>query len=128
MVASPGSQPLNTFKKQQEIEYSMKLKEIPISELLNILDTDTAKDINLSADNNENFLGYLSGPQESIKYNTALYDEDVEDFILNSTVIEIIKKARSTGDHKSAEKVRVLRSARAVIYCAGIRTEGHYGV
>lgn len=128
MVASPGPRPLNTYKKQQEIEYSNKLRDIPIDELVHILDPITAEIIDTSANKNTEFTDCLTTNQEIVKYNTAIYDEELEDFILNQRLMEVIAKARSTGDHYSAEKVRVLRSARAVIYYAEIRTEEYNGI
>jgi len=122
MVASPGSTPLNTYKKRFEVEYSNRLREIPINELVEIIDFETSNTINDLANNKEDFMKTLLPNQEDVKYNTSVYSDEIEDFIINSTVLDIIKKSRELGDHASAEKVRVIRSARAVIYCAGLNT------
>lgn len=116
MAASPGQSTPDTLKKQREIDYVNKLRGIPINELLRILKVEIAEDISNSADNNGPVHGMLDDENQDIKYNTAFYDDGAEDYIENSSTLRLINESRIKGDHYSAEKVRILRSARTVMY------------
>lgn len=116
MAVSPGRSAQNFQKKEQEIKYISRLRDVPIMELLGILAYDCASKISKNAEEDFKFIDLIDDKNEEIKYNTAIYEEEAEEYIFNHTLEKLISAARAKGDHESAENVRILRSARAVIY------------
>lgn len=127
MAASPGRSIQSSQKREFEIKYVNRLREIPVAELLGLLAYESASKISKFADENLNFSDTIEENCEDIKYNIAVYDDDVEDFIFNNALEKLITTSRKKGDHESAEDVRILRSARAVIYYT-IKERGNDGV
>lgn len=116
MAASPGRSAQGSQKREYEIKYIGKLREIPVAELLGLLAYESASKISKLADEGLVFVDSLDEDNEEIKYNTAVYDDEVEDYIFNTSIQKLVSISRTKGDHESAENVRILRSARAVIY------------
>jgi hypothetical protein len=116
MAASPGRAIMNMNKKAYEANYVAILRDIPIIELTNLLSIDHAGNIAKLADNNIDFYDSVPRESEEIKFNTSIYKDEIEDFIDCLAVRSLVDASRKRGDHRSAENVRILRSARAVIY------------
>ena len=116
MASSPGRATSDTYKKSMEANYVAGLRDIPIAELTNILSASSATEIADLAENSNDFYASVPGISQDIKFNTSMYDDEVEDYIDCLVLRELIDVSRKNGDHLSAEKVRILRSARAVIY------------
>lgn len=116
MAISPGRSVTNTQKREQELMYISRLREIPKSELMEILPYEGATKISKLAEEKYIFSNCIDEKNDAIRFNTAIYDDEAEEYIFNDTLSDIIDIARKAGDHESAENVRILRSARAVIY------------
>lgn len=116
MAVSPGRSTQNLLKQDLEVKYVGRLKDIPVTELLGLLAYENASKISKLADENMNFSECVDNEYEEIKYNTAIYDDEAEDFIFNETLENLVSVSRKIGNHEAAEDVRILRSARAVIY------------
>lgn len=127
MAASPGRSVQGSQKREFEIKYINRLREIPIAELLGLLAYESASKISKLAEENIKFSDSIDDNIEEIKYNTAVYDDEVEDFIFNESMEKVVAISRNLGDHESAENVRILRSARAVIYFT-LKERGDDGV
>lgn len=127
MAASPGRSVQGSQKREFEIKYINRLREIPIVELLGLLAYESASKISKLAEENIKFSDSIDDNIEEIKYNTAVYDDEVEDFIFNESMEKVVAISRNLGDHESAENVRILRSARAVIYFT-LKERGDDGV
>lgn len=116
MAASPGRSTSDSYKKSMEASYVAGLRDIPIYELASILSANYAGDIVDLADNHMDFYASVPAESEDVKFNTSMYEDEVEDYIDCIAMRSLIEASRKAGDHLSAEKVRILRSARAVIY------------
>jgi hypothetical protein len=127
MAASPGRSVQSFQKREFEIRYINRLREIPVVELLGLLAYESASKISKLAEEDLKFSDSVESSFEEIKYNTAVYEDDVEDYIYNESMDKIIAISRNIGDHESAENVRILRSARAVIYFT-LKERGDDGV
>lgn len=126
MANSPGRSTVNAHRREQEIKYIARLRDIPKSELVEILHYDDALAIDNLADNQQPFNKCLNEFSDDIRFNTAMYDDQAEEFIFNEALSKTIDTSRKIGDHESAENVRILRSARAVLYYT--MQEGKSGV
>lgn len=118
MAASPGRSVQSSQKRELEVEYVKRLRDIPVEELLGMLAYECASKITKFADEGLEFEGLLEERSSGVKYNTAVYDDTVEDYIYTPTLENLVGLSRSKGDHASAEDVRTYRSARVVIYFA----------
>lgn len=118
MTASPGRTAQNSRKHMQEVQYVERLREMPVDELLGKLSIDSALEIDANSEKPQLFEEILEDNGNELKFNTAIYSDDAEDFIFNDALAKLIEISRSAGDHSAAEHVRILRSARAVIFFA----------
>jgi hypothetical protein len=127
MAASPGRSVQSSLKREFEIRYINRLREIPVVELLGLLAYESASKISKLAEEDLKFSDSVEDSFEDIKYNTAVYDDEAENYIFNESMEKIVAVSRNIGDHESAENVRILRSARAVIYFT-LKERGDDGV
>lgn len=118
MTASPGRSAQNSHKHILEVQYVERLREVPVGELLGILSINSAIEIDANSENPQLFEKILEGNSSELRFNTAIYSDEVEEFIYNDALAKLVKISRGAGDHLAAEHVRILRSARAVIYFA----------
>lgn len=116
MANSPGRSVGNAQRREQEVKYIARLRDIPKAELIELLPFTEASKIDNLAENHLSFSKCLNTNSDDVRFNTAMYDDRAEEFIYNKTLAEIIDASRKVGDHESAENVRILRSARAVLY------------
>lgn len=116
MAISPGRSVSNTQRREQEIRYIAQLRDIPKAELMEILPYEGASKISKLADEELPFSESVDEESNDIRFNTGIYDDEAEEYIYNESLAKIIDISRKVGDHESAENVRILRSARAVIY------------
>ena len=114
MAKYPTTSNSNT---DREANYANQLLEIPFEELPERISLKEANRIDSAADEGKDILGIgLSDSALDTRFNRAVYDDEVEDFIAASTALgKLITRIRETGLHPDAERVRLLRSARAVL-------------
>lgn len=116
MAISPGNRYIDTGAREREAAYVRQLREIPLDELMVLLPALDAVSVDSAAAAGEDVLK-VELPEDAVRYNTATYDDDVEDFIYASSAMSrLLDEKRRNDSHLEAERIRLLRSARAVLY------------
>ena len=123
MATSPGRSSSDNSRREFEFNYVKRLREFSKEELFSLLSKITAVAINQCAELGTDTTAFLDEESSDIRYNTAIYEDDAEDYIYGTTMQELIKISRTMSNHEAAENVRILRSARAVIYYSTIEKD-----
>lgn len=120
MAISPGRTAVNETKARESAEYANSLVEIPLEQLPAIMSPAEAFIVDTFASLGEDVLqAEVSDKARTAARNKGDYNDDAEDYIFGSEALrEYISEMRKTESRESAERVRMLRSARAVLYYA----------
>lgn len=120
MAAFPGSRAPDMAKKELEASYSAALREFEPQEIQSLMTPHEAFVVDEAANKKLDVLKADISPEAlALRMNRAVYDDEAEDYIAESdALIELIKLSRLDASHEGAERVRLLRSARYLLFLA----------
>ena len=115
MAVSPGYRPPNMEVQEKNRLYGETMRDFSLFELFEALSQAEVCQIEAAANSGKDVLrADISDLARSCRYNAEVYDDQTEDLIAESAALmALIQASRSDAGHESAERVRLLRSARA---------------
>jgi hypothetical protein len=120
MASSPGYRAPDMAKAETEAHYGDEFREFEVDDVLERMSIGEALFVDMVANMGGDIM--RTGISENallLRMNRAFYDDPVEDFIAESSVLlRLIAESRKASGHDDAERVRLLRSARLCLWFA----------
>lgn len=118
MAISPGSSTPNQTKAQENEKYANSVVDMSIETLVESMSLPEAFIIDTLAHMGTDVLNaHITTAAFSMRLNKNIYTDEMEDYIFGSEALqEYVADTRREGSRQSAERVRLLRSARAIMY------------
>ncbi len=117
MAISPRRTVADSTKAQENAEYANSIVEFPLDALIESMTLPEAFIIDTYAHLGADVLGAtVSTKALTMRLNKAVFDDETEDYIFGSdALVAYIAEMRKVESRESAERVRLLRSARALL-------------